>query len=291
MPSLPPLRSPVLALVILLFLFATCPTQSAQSSFDRAEILLHNGKLSEAEAALAKIGADDPRYLDARMRLGTIFYSTGRAAEAEECFQDYLRIHETAEAYTLLAGAQFNQQRLDAAYASAKKALEFDSQYAKAYTAIGMIYTELKNWQDAGAAFRESLRLDGQDASTWFLYGRSLFLRNEFAKAKGAFETALKLNPHGVRTYENLGLTLDVLGDTAAAERVFTQGVQVNRSSTRPEARVHIAFGQFLFKLGRFPQSRRQLQEAVRVDAGNSEAHYELARTLSRLKQLKEAAL
>jgi tetratricopeptide (TPR) repeat protein len=81
-----------------------------------------------------------------------------------------------------------------------------------------------------------------------------------------------------------------LLGETDTAERVFAQGAQANRHSPHPEARIHIAYGQFLFKLSRFEESREQLQEAVRIDAQNADARYELARTWFRLKKLDEAA-
>jgi tetratricopeptide (TPR) repeat protein len=286
----PLLKAPCRKFVFLLLLGPTLAPVLAQTDLGRAKALLRDGKLEAAEALLMQIGEGDPNYLEARRHLGTILYSTGRPVEAEKCFQDYIRRRKTAEVYTLLAGAQFNQKKLDQAYESAKQAVRLDPKYAKAYTAIGMIYTELKDWPDADAAFRESLRLDDKDASTWFLLGRSYFLRNEFGKAREAFETSLTLNSQSVRAYENLGLTLDLLRDPAAAERAFAQGVNLNRYSARPETRIHIAYGEFLFRQSRFEESQNQLAEATRIDPQNGEARYELARVLTRRKHWKEAA-
>jgi tetratricopeptide (TPR) repeat protein len=262
----------------------------AQNDFERAEALVRDGKFAEAEVLFAKIGPGDSRYLDARLKLGTLFYATGRPVEAEKCFQDYLRERETAEAYTLLAGAQINQKKLDVAHASAKKAVELDPQHAKAYTAVGMIFSELKDWDRADAAFREALRLDDGDASAWFLLGRSHLARNQFAEARRAFEASLKLNPESVRASENLGLTLELSGDTAAADKTLSRGAAANRASRRPEPRIHIAYGQFLFRQARFEESRGQFQQAARIDPQNPEPHYELARVLASLKLWKDAA-
>lgn len=279
-----------LALLLLAFLSPASQGQLYDDALVTAEQYYREGKAAEAEALYARIGLGHPDYPQAQLRLGTIFYSTGRPVLAERCLREALRFHESAETYCLLAGAQFNQEKFDEAYTSARKALQLDDKYAKAHTALAMIYTGRKDWPHADAAYRESLRLDDKDSNTWFLFGRAYFFRNEFGKAKETFETALKLNPQSVRTYENLALTLDLLGQPAAAEKMFAQGLQVNRRGPRPEARIYIAYASFLFKLDRLRESAAQLREALKLEPQNSDAHYELARVLFRLKQWTEAA-
>jgi protein O-GlcNAc transferase len=277
-------------LVVLSLLLPAPQGQLSDDDFTRAERNYQEGRLAEAEALYARIGPGHPDYPQAQLHLATIFYSTGRPALAERCFRENLRFRESAEVYSLLAGAQFNQEKFDDALESAKKALALDPKNAKAYTALGMVYTARKDWPHADAAYSEALRLDPKDSSTWFLQGRCYFLRNEFAKAREAFETALKLYPQSVRTYENLALTLDLLGQPAAAEIMFLRGVEANRRAARPEARIYIAYAAFLFKIDRLEESETQLREAVKVEPQNPEVRYELARVLSRRKQWKEAA-
>lgn len=279
-----------LALLLLTFLSPAPQGQISDDTFMTAEQYYREGKAAEAEALYARIGPGHPDYPQAQLRLGTIFYSTGRPALAERCLRESLRFQPSAEVYCLLAGAQFNQEKFDEAYQSAKKALQLDDKYAKAYTALAMIYTARKDWPHADAAYREALRLDDKDSNTWFLLGRAYFFRNEFAKAREAFETALKLNPQSVRTYENLALTLDLLGQADAAEKMFAEGVKVNRRGPRPEARIYIAYASFLFKLDRPRESAAQLREALQLEPQNSDAHYELARVLFRQRQWTEAA-
>lgn len=276
---------------LLLWLFSPAPQgQLSDDDFSNAERNYQEGKLAEAEALYARIGPGHPDYAQAQSRLGTIFYSTGRPVQAERCFRENLRFRESAEVYSLLAGAQFNQEKFAEALESAKKALALDPKYAKAYTALGMVFTARKDWPHADAAYGKALRLDQKDSSTWFLQGRSYFLRNEFEKAKDAFEISLKLYPQSIRAYENLALTLELSGQPAAAEKMFLRGVETNRRGPRSEARIHIAYAAFLFKLDRLEESEAQLREAVKVEPQNPEAHYELARVLSRRKQWKEAA-
>jgi len=259
-------------------------------NFTRAEELYRLGKLREAEGFYAAVAPGDVNYPPALLRLGTIYYATARATLAEAAFKKYLKIRESAEVYTLLAGAEFNLKKFEEAYASAKQAVRLDPHYAKAYTALGMIYTAIGDWPDSEAAYRQSLRLNSEDPDTWYMMGRGYFLRNEFAKAKDAFETALKLSPQRIRNYENLALTREVMGDDRGAEEVLRRGVEVNHTLAEPDVRIVVAYGAFLFKHERNVESLAALREAVKLAPGDSEAHYELARVLFRMKQLESAA-
>jgi len=255
-----------------------------------AERLYQAGKYAEAEKLYTQISAEDPNYPLAQLRLGTICYLGGRAAQAEQHFRVYLQFCESAEVYSLLAGAQFNQKKFSEAHASVKKALTIDPAYPKTYTVLGMILTATGEWPAAEAAYREALRLDKTDADTWYMLGRGYFLRNEFVKAKEAFEAALKLSPQRMRTYENLALTLEVMGEEAAAERTLQEGLRVNRAQTNRDPRIHLAYGTFLLKRRRLAESLTELHKAARLAPQDAEPHYELARVLFSLKRWPEAA-
>ena len=101
---------PYVRLMLLVIAAGTCFASSSFPSddFEAAERLYHAGDLSQAEALYSKIRPGQPEYLQALLRLGTIYYATERPVQAEKSFEEYLRFRETAEAYCLLAGAQFN---------------------------------------------------------------------------------------------------------------------------------------------------------------------------------------
>jgi Flp pilus assembly protein TadD len=281
------------AKLMLLIIAASAFLLSASfqsNDFESAERAYQAGDLRQAEALYSRVRPGQPEYPQALLRLGTIYYVTERPVQAEKSFEEYLRFRESAEAYCLLAGAQFNQKNFTQAYESAKKALKLDPHYAKAYTTLGMIYAAIEDWPDSEAAYRESLRLSRNNADTWYMMGRSYFLRNDFAHAKEAFEESLRLSPQQARIYENLALTLDLMNDTAGAEKVYREGLREEGLRRRPEPRLYIAYGKFLAKLGRSADSLAQLREAVRVVPQDGEARYELANQLFRMKRWAEAA-
>ena len=284
---MPGTRGTILALVAL-FASLVCGSVWA-SDFAAAEQLLQKGELAQAEALYSRVAADDPNYPLALLRLGTIFYVTGRPAPAEQKFKAYLKLHPSAEAYCLLAGAQFNLQEFAEAYESAKQSIALDPAYAKAYTALGMIYTANGNWPEAKAAYQEALRLNPQDADTWYMMGRSEFLRDEFAAAKEAFQASLRLDPGQVRAYENLSFTLDLLNEPAQAEETYKNGIRASERRKSADPHIYIAYGKFLAKRGRAAESLEEMRAAVRVAPRDPEAHYELANQLFSTKHLEEA--
>jgi tetratricopeptide (TPR) repeat protein len=278
------------ATVFILLSSSLVLASQGESNFAAAEKLYAAGKLPEAEALYQTIGSDDQNFSQALRRLGAIYYFTGRPALAEEKFAQYAQLQNSAEAYTLLAGVQFDLRKFDPANESAEHAIRLDPSYYKAFTALGMIHAALGDWPGAEKAYHEALRLNGRDADTWFLMGRGYFLRNDFEKAKDAFEESLKLSPQQVRNYTNLALALEAMGEDDAAEKVLKQGVKVGQSLAQPDVTASVDYGLFLFQRGRDAESLEVLRQAIKASPRDGEAHYQLARCLFRIKQFEEAA-
>ena len=224
------------------------------------------------------------------MRLGTIYYAAGQPDLAEEFLRTHLRLQESPEGHTLLAGVQLNQGKFEPAIESARKAIELDASYARAQTALGMIYATVEDFPKSLSAFRSALKLDDNDANTWFLLGRSYFLSHQPGMAREALENALNLNPQVVEIYSHLARALARLGESTKAEKVFIQGLEENRLRTPPNKGIHIAFGLFLAGLDRGEESCQQFRTVTRFAPQDPEAYYELAKVLFQMKRFAEAA-
>jgi tetratricopeptide (TPR) repeat protein len=285
----PPVTECGILLIILLFARLVLASQG-ESNFAAAEKLYAAGKLAEAEAVYQTIGNADQDFSRALRRLGAIYYLTERPALAEEKFALYAKLQDSAEAYTLLAGVQFDMRKFDTANESAERAIHLDPSYYKAFTALGMIHAALGDWPGAEKAYDEALRLNGRDADSWFLLGRGYFLRNDFGKAKDAFQKSLNLSPQQVRNYTNLALAAEAMGEDEAVENVLQQGVKVGESLAQPDVAAAVDYGIFLLEHGRDAESMAVLRQAIKASPRNGKIHYELARCLFRRKQFEEAA-
>jgi tetratricopeptide (TPR) repeat protein len=279
-------------LIFLIFglVLPAIPAWSSDQDFLTAEKLYRAKEFSQAELLYSQVDSNNANYLVAQLHLGTIYYLTGRPAQAEKCFSTYLRFKESPEVYCLLAGALFNQKKFDLATNSVKQALQLDPRFAKAYTVLGMIHTAENDFAHAEADYRDALKLNDNDSDTWFMLGRALLIHDDFAEAARAFERALRIDPESVRSYENLARTKDVLGDLKGAEESYKEGLRASRTPSFFDPHIYVEYGEFLLKLNRLADSQCVVEEALRTDPDHAELHYELSKVYFRMDQLKEAA-
>jgi tetratricopeptide (TPR) repeat protein len=263
---------------------------TSDSDFLTAERLYRAKEFSQAEQSYSRIDSSSANYPVAQLRLGTIYYLTGRPEQAEKCLSTYLRFKESPEVYCLLAASLFNQRKFDLATDSARQALQLDPKFAKAYTVLGMIHTAENDFAHAEADYREALKLNDHDSDTWFMWGRALLFRDDFAEAARAFERALRIDPQSVRSYENLARTKDVLGDLKGAEECYKQGLHATRTPNHFDPDIYVAYGEFLLKLNRLADSQSVVEEVLRTAPDHAELHYELSKVYFRMNRLKEAA-
>jgi superkiller protein 3 len=280
-------------LLIFLLVGLTAPATpgwSSDSDFLTAEKLYRAKEFSKAEQLYTQIESGDANYPVAQLRLGTIYYLTGRPEQAEDRFTIFLKFKKSPEVYCLLAGAQFNQGKFNLATNSAQQALQLDPKFANAYTVLGMIHTAEKDFSHAEADYRVALNLNDNDSDTWFMYGRALFMHDDFAEAAKAFDRALKINPQSVRSYENLARAKDTMGDVKGAEESFKKGLDVSHTQKYLDPHIYVEYGEFLLKLDRLTDSQSVLEEGSRVAPQDAEIRYTLSRVYFRMKRLKEAA-
>jgi tetratricopeptide (TPR) repeat protein len=280
-------------LLILLLVGLTVPATpgwSSDSNFLAAEKLYRAKEFSQAEQLYAQVEPGDANYPVAQLRLGTIYYLTGRPEQAENRFEVFLKFKKSPEVYCLLAGAQFNQEKFNLATNSAQQALQLDPKFANAYTVLGMIHTAEKDFSHAEADYLEALKLNDNDSDTWFMYGRALFMHDDFAEAAKAFDRALKINPQSVRSYENLARTQDTMGDVKGAEESFKKGLNLSRMQKYFDPHIYVEYGEFLLKLDRLMDSQSVLEEGSRIAPRDAQIRYALSRVYFRMKLLKEAA-
>lgn len=94
--------------------------------------------------------------------------------------------------------------------------------YQRAFYALGMAESELKNWQASETAFREAVSLKKDDGEAWFDLGLVLLELENYAAAETAFKKAIKYESVGAPdAHNNLGVIFALKMDFSAAETEF----------------------------------------------------------------------
>jgi len=159
-------------------------------------------------------------------------------SETENSGDDFL-----AKVHFNLGVCLYNLQQTAAAVEEYTEAIKLSRRnYQKAFYALGMAQTDLKNWSEAETAFREAVKLKKDDGEAWFDLGLVLLEKKNYESAETAFQKAIKYaSVSSADAHNNLGVVFALRADFPAAENEFrTALTQSNGKSI--EARNNLQF-------------------------------------------------
>ncbi len=114
--------------------------------------------------------------------------------------------------------------------------------YQKAFYALGLAHSEMKNWRKAKAAFGEAVKLEAKDGEAWFDLAMVLLEEEDFDAAEKSFHNAIKYKSTGAAdAHNNIGVIYALKKDFSLAENEFKTALfQSNGKSI--EARSNLEF-------------------------------------------------
>jgi tetratricopeptide (TPR) repeat protein len=94
--------------------------------------------------------------------------------------------------------------------------------YQKAFYALGMAHSELKNWHKAKSAFRKAVELKPDDGEAWFDLAMVFLVEKDFDSAKPAFQKSIKYKSAAIAdAHNNIGVILVLQNNFLLAENEF----------------------------------------------------------------------
>ncbi|HLM03102.1 MAG TPA: tetratricopeptide repeat protein [Pyrinomonadaceae bacterium] len=105
--------------------------------------------------------------------------------------------------------------------------------YQRAFYALGMAQSELKNRREAETAFRRAIRLKKDDGEAWFDLGLVLLERKDYAAAGKAFQNSIRYKTVAASdAHNNIGVIHAIKGDFAAAEKAFETALAESKGAS-----------------------------------------------------------
>jgi tetratricopeptide (TPR) repeat protein len=104
-------------------------------------------------------------------------------------------------------------------------------------------------------------------------------------------QAAQTLTPKSPLPVFYLAMTQEALGDATRALELYQQAENLSPEKSPQSASILVAYGRFLFAMGRVKDSIEKDRRAIEGDAESRDAHYELAKGLGHEGDFKEAAL
>ncbi len=182
---------------------------------------------------------------------------TARRGEFEKASETFQRVLLSAEAEKtsdeFLAKVHFNLgvcfyrlRQTEKSVGEFNEAIRLSRrEYKRAFYALGMAQSDLKNYDKAEKAFLAALKLEKSDGESWFDLGFVYLQKQEFEKAENAFQNAVSFK--SVSAFEacnNLGVISALRHDFDKAEKYFETAWKMseNKFST---ARNNLQFCKF----------------------------------------------
>ena len=136
-----------------------------------------------------------------------------------------------------------------------------------------------------------AITADPTSEEAQFYFGLYYYMQNDFKLAIAPLRTAQTLSPKSPLPVFYLAMTQEALGDATKALELYQQAESLSPEKSPQSASILVAYGRFLFAMGRYEDSIEKDRRAIEGDAESRDAHYELAKRLDQEGDFKDAAL
>jgi tetratricopeptide (TPR) repeat protein len=219
-------------------------------------------------------------------RAGRAAQKAGRWMDAEEMFEEALRIHPMSPEVIVCVGSLFLNRpdgepaaNLLRAKQSFLRALKLDRTSASLIL-LGCTYRELKDPASAKEAFNEALLLEPSNEEA-YLNLALLSEDHDRSEARGLYEKAIEIDPNYAEAHQLMGVLLHKEGLLVEAEYHFRRCLEIN-----PEDYMsHLYLANTLAVQGRFQQAEQMYRAAIalpQADAAGFEFFAQFLEDISR---------
>ena len=183
---------------------ARSPADRAESEFRRGVGLLNQGRISEAEEALAGALAIDPSHAAARQALVALSIEQRRYEDARRLLQEALALNPDQPQFAMVLARLFAERREYPAALDTLAGVKSTVAGGAEYNALmGAVLQRLSRHREAVDAFQIALRAAPQNGASWVSLGISLEALQRKPEAADAFRRAVATGTLGadVRAY------------------------------------------------------------------------------------------
>lgn len=269
------------------------------------------------ERELSKTIALDPKLTEARNQLGSLFLAAGKLADAERQFRAAVASEpQSAELLNNLGTALGRQGHNAEAEALFRKAIMADPQGVQGLINLGLTLAAEGSFPEAERQFQTALRLDPNSAGALTGLGMLQAKAGHPTESVQTFRKLVALDPKSAEAHVNLGIALGDSNDLDGALAEFSEATRLAPNS----ALAQYNKGRVLYALHRTGDSRQALdtavhlspnyvdammllgsiehfspyatelfQRVVKLEPGNSQAHFYLGRNLLQEGEKDEA--
>ncbi len=183
----------------------------------------------------------------------------------------------------------FNMGRYKESFQLASAYTRSNPDSAAGHKILGMNEFMLGNAAQAITDLRYATELNPNDADAYYYLGRLFFSSDNARDALTAFQRALTLDPSSVRARNHLGQTYEALARFPEAERAYKEAIEIEAKNSKKSEWPYYNLGVLYLSDGRTEQAIVYLRQALERNSAFTEAKVKLAMALCQTNQADAA--
>lgn len=176
------------------------------------------------------------------------------------------------------ANALFVGKKFPECAAAIDEALKLDPKLVPALTLKTKLEMALNRFDVARQSVEQALVLEPGSAYVQFLAGFEAYLENNLTTALQRLKRARQLNASDPRAALYLGLTRESLGQSEEALSLYREAARLEKSAGTQQTGTLLIGARLMLLSDRLDECQGWLQEAVALEPGSRDAHFEMAR-------------
>ena len=254
--------------------FSSEQLQLANCKLAYAGALRQAGLISEAIHELDEAISLNPRYAPAYTTRGQLLAGEKQYAEALDSFKNAAEIKPTPARYYDLGLAYLNMNEATLAVQALERAASSSeiANRSEFQAKLGLAYQKSWNSKAARTAYTRGLQLDPNNIELYLALADSYLQDGERMAAVQPLQEAIVRNPNNPLCHQELAYLYEQLDWCQEAAGEYEQVTVM----LPDEAAGWVKSGQMLLRINKIEDGRAALEHALRLDANQPTAHYEL---------------
>jgi tetratricopeptide (TPR) repeat protein len=154
---------------------------------------------------------------------------------------------------------------------------------------LAMAYIRIARPDWARTELESLAAANNHEALYPYWLGRLDYDGHEYLKAINHFKHAIELAPEMARAYDNLGLCYYYQNQNDLAVENYKRAIELDRASPHPSAWPFLNLAITQQFLNQLPDAEANLRQAIRLDSGFAQAHFQLGTVLEDLDRPQDA--
>ena len=267
--------------------------QRGEAALTQAAIRVERGdedaaraKYKEAIRAFEGAIEAEPKYVDAYVKLGWVYYTLGEFGPAIPWLERGLEpIPNHPDLRYWLGTHLLRAGRTAEALPHLEHVATATDDHPEVHVVLGTYYYKARDYENARLAFERHLRVEPDDVAVRGMLGNAYFKLKQYAPALTAFQAVKRRDPDNLAVDVNMGNAHFKLGQYEQAVTLLARVLQ--QDPTRQSVRFNLA--QSYFQLERYPQALAYYDRFLEHEPRSFKGRYFRGRTLIKLGHDDEA--